>query len=274
MNKDIESKIRMLALDLPIGQSTRAVCPICDAKHEQSMTITRQPLGVSYRCFRAKCSRRGFLESVPNTEVYKAEKAFVPHKFSRELSNPTLVLMNYLESRYNIPDKEISKQGWKYVADGHRIYIPIYDLLGHEVGAVTKKLPMNIRPHYVIPSVDDGPKSIVYWFNDTEKLHFPLRDSLTKTVIIVEDSISAIRIAQHRSSAALLGTHMTGKQILFLAQNFERIVFILDPDALTKATALAEKCKLLFKSSMVLPTRADPKDASPEDFKKLMEKIK
>src|SRR5690606_20440770 len=84
---------------------------------------------------------------------------------------------------------------------------------------------------------------------------------------LVEDTISAIRMARYCYVAAILGSNVSHKNMAWIADNFTHIVMCLDPDATIKAVEQKKKYGSLFKSFKVKVLTADPKDMSENQLR-------
>lgn len=80
-----------------------------------------------------------------------------------------------------------------------------------------------------------------------------------QTLVIVEDPVSAMRIAPLRPSMPLLGSHLATSRLIALTGLYDSIWFWLDSDKLKEARAMAERARLIDIHVKVIYTDLDPK---------------
>jgi hypothetical protein len=260
--------IRDACIDLAVGDTERIMCPYCMAKHEQSMRITRAPEGLHAKCYRAKCGKYAFVPSTPQHKSHKPLKKFEARAFSGTLIEIPPSVYEEVYDRYGLVPEELA--GMKYCADHNLLHMPIRNIYGYEIGAQTKCLG------------DPGeyPKAITYFYNDTHKAHFEwphifdtigtARVAPTDTIVIVEDILSAIKVARMLPACALLSHTMTPDVANLLATNFNTVLMLLDPDALMAAMRTKKKYSLLFGNFLVRQLSNDPKDTPWEELKEVL----
>ena len=84
------------------------------------------------------------------------------------------------------------------------------------------------------------------------------------TVVLVEDQVSAARMAKHVTSVALLGCHLNDTLLQFLAKHTKHLKIALDYDALDKAVKMAAQVSPLFQSVAVWSLPIDIKNMDEE----------
>ena len=263
-NKSLENAKRdALKLDasfLDIGEQNNTIpCPECGVP--KSFGVTRVPEGLVYNCLRVTCGARGFIPMVGGFQ-YSAEKAL--KRKEKPKTNPYMgamadlpkAVVTWIGDRYELSPTVIEAQGWKYDNTGHRIIMPLNSYFGYEFGHCGKKLPN---------SVYTGAKAFNYFSREEPtKLAFPKVDKLwkgrNKAIVLVEDVISATKVARYMHCAALLGTNLTHKQIAFLSAHFTEIYMMLDPDAIGKSLLYNRQYGSLFDQFRIINLPADPKD--------------
>lgn len=90
-------------------------------------------------------------------------------------------------------------------------------------------------------------------------------------LVIVEDPVSAIRVAALRDSMPLLGSHLATSRLNAVAGLYKALVVWLDSDKLIEARKIAERAKLIGIQARVIWTELDPKcytDAQIEEILK------
>lgn len=91
------------------------------------------------------------------------------------------------------------------------------------------------------------------------RVHCPL-DS--RSAVIVEDVVSAIKVSRILPSIALLGTNLSLPRIRKLSSEVDTLYIWLDGDKYREGIAFKERYKCLFKNVFVIFTNLDPKEYS------------
>jgi DNA primase len=163
-------------------------------------------------------------------------------------------------------------------ADG-RVYYPQYDITGRVMGYIAR--------YY--PELADGKKlrgAKALWKPVLAKdmsLCFPMMEVLTQAVerkqlAVVEDYPSALRMNSqlHYPTLCLGGTNIYESYInTMLAMGINKLVIVLDADAITKAIKLKRSLGLAFDEVIVIPLLgADPKDMSTSELDKTFKQLR
>ena len=144
----------------------------------------------------------------------------------------------------------------------------ICDYRGYRIGHVLRYYP-ELSPRSPLR----GPKAISYWENRrVPLLHFEWHsEEESDSWVVVEDIVSAKRVAKYKNCIALLGTHLNDDSVSFLIDmGIKNIYIALDQDAWSVAYKLKEKYSLFFRNFSVITwsnTRKDPKDQTEEQLK-------
>lgn len=83
-----------------------------------------------------------------------------------------------------------------------------------------------------------------------------------EVLVLVEDCISAIKVARQYDSMPLLGSNISYGKLADISRLYPTVVFWLDADKLKESRALADRAKLLGINSRVVYTKLDPKEYS------------
>lgn len=268
MSKDFSQReiIKDAALALAVGETTRIVCPYCEARHEQSMIIRREVEGLHARCYRAKCPRSyTFITSLPSSDWLGKQKqrTFSPKYYTKECIDPPWEILHYINDMYEISPEEVEYYHFKYNEEENRLVMPIVNIHGYEIGMQTKALS----------SVVSGPKAISYFFNEGEKAHFVIKPEFynSSTIVLVEDILSATKVGRLLPACALLSHGLTPDVANLLAANFSTMVVMLDPDALTKAVGIKHKYSLFFRNFSIIQLSKDPKDSPFTELQQILQ---
>lgn len=91
-----------------------------------------------------------------------------------------------------------------------------------------------------------------------------------ETCVIVEDSLSSLKIARVCDSLALLGTSLHTDKALDLAKKYQQVFVWLDRDKFKEGWEIADKLSFLGLKTQVILTDKDPKYYSEDE---IMEKL-
>jgi len=250
--------IRTEALSIEEGSTTTVYCPFCDNEkpYAPSLSLTRNEDGLVYNCYRAVCSGRGFIGSMPYERLDKAPVKPTTNPFTGETKGLTSQVYDALWNNYRIRPQEAAP----FRLSGGRLIMP---MVRHDGGVWGKNSKAWYNP-------TSGKKSINYISVPYEAgVHWATPNRNCETAILVEDILSATRVRQDTPwhSVALLGTKFNDNTVKSLMQKgIKHVVVALDPDALSKAVWIVNKYRVFFNTFKVLSLSKDPKDLSEEEF--------
>jgi len=89
-------------------------------------------------------------------------------------------------------------------------------------------------------------------------------------IIVVEDSLSAIKVNRVENSMELLGSNLSMHKALRLSRVFSHLTLWLDSDKLLTATKFVNKYSSLFDKCDYIYTEKDPKEYSTEEIRKIL----
>lgn len=81
----------------------------------------------------------------------------------------------------------------------------------------------------------------------------------TTGLIVVEDSLSAIKCARLMDSIPLFGSSISNNKLTRIVKGYERVYIWLDSDKYRNAQHIAIRCKVLGKQAECIYTELDPK---------------
>lgn len=263
MNDSTRTEIRLRAATLAIGQTLPlSICPFCNGgmSEEKSFSISRVEAGLLYHCYRATCANSGgFLaaEGAHLSQAVSPKKVFTPKVFkdrTQELSHAQVL---FFQNKFGLTKEELEDNRIAYCPTRNSFVFPIHDIRGYNIGVVDRSY------------ADRKPKSISHWEKDLPKLHFPYQKDRGDSIVLVEDTISAIKVCRYISAAALLGSHLSADVAEYLVSvGIKRVILALDPDAIKKALKIQKKYKALFpKGFEVKFLDKDPKDQTDAAIK-------
>ena len=234
------------------GEQVRDVCPFCGGGRtkERSFVAINEGGVIRYICHRGSCGKKGTWLSefeVSKTLATNSEKVFKPwpHKYT-----PPKQELKSFASKYHLSDADLARlRPMKCTDDyGHsRWWYPIFGPHGSVHGGCARTLEP-IRPK-TLTFVEDG-YSLGSWY---------VKDG-AETVALVEDQVSACKLAERVTTVALMGCHLNDTLLMFLAKHTKHLKIALDYDALDKATKMAERVAPYFHSVQVIPLTSDIKN--------------
>ena len=247
------------------GETLRTICPVCwgGRTKEKSFSITRIQTGFLYKCFRASCGKEGIVGA---TLAHKKKDRVSTGLSKRYMGDfgalPPLVYEEYFK-KYDLSVETIQNQGICFATDIGRIHFPIYDYRGWIIGENLKAV-----------SKTQKPKNLINKFNDVPLLHFPLGMDVGKTLVLVEDQVSAIKVSKLYPCASLMGTSVSDEGLKLLKQIGIKAVNILmdgDDAGVTASFKIGAKLEPFFDTRIsFLPKHHDPKDISLDKLKEII----
>lgn len=94
----------------------------------------------------------------------------------------------------------------------------------------------------------------------------------TSSVVVVEDSISSIKVSRVLPASELLGSSLSRHKAVGLSRLFDNLIIWLDADKVATAIKFKETYGILFKSIRVIYTDKDPKEYSTEEIRNVLDK--
>jgi hypothetical protein len=160
--------------------------------------------------------------------------------------------------KYDISIPEALKHGWKYSPSWNQLVFLFKDQEG-KVEAWQARNFTEGKPKYYSQGLING---ILPIFHTTKS------QSVERTLLIVEDVISAARIAHQSDAMPCLGSHLPVRKINALKRLYSRLIVWLDHDKWKEACEIADKAKWLGMSARVVYTEKDPKEYSDDEIRK------
>ena len=258
-------QLRSLASELGTNETGRFLCPGCGggSSKEKSLVITAYTHHIVYHCFRAKCGTTGALSTTG--EVRQAPKVKAkPRPYGGPLYPVPKEIHDLVFGKYELSPDVVRDQGITYAPEINRIRFPLHNYMGYVFGE-------NLRG--VLP--EQKPKALMNKFNDVPSLHFPLGMEVGSVLVLVEDQISSIKVAQVHPCAALMGTNLDLKGLKqLLVLGVKKVILMLDgDDAGLVASVKLSKQLLPFMetANCILPDGMDPKDLPLVKLKEMID---
>lgn len=254
-----------IAESLPIGGVSRSICPVCrgGTTGESSFCVGREPDRVWWKCFRGSCSSYPGVtggERLPQAEVNRRLDRLKPYQgWSGNLEGKDL---DYFLDRFELSNPDM-KLGLNYA-----YLIPYRNVWGQVRGHILRQPSWQGPPWAPRPVDETLPKTKVYP-SSTEPVQGWYRAPDNHNVVLVEDSISAMKVAEAGLTAvALLGVGLNAEKVRDIARFGPRsVTFALDPDAQSQAAQLARKWGLYFERTRVVALECDPKDIPLDELR-------
>lgn len=276
--------VKLGAVDIAVGETSRDIaCPSCG--HDKDFTVSRTREGILYHCYRAKCGIRGFAPTIASSITSRKKgKKKKPKTHMRPLARLPAGICRWITQKYNIPSDEILDNHFKWDYTVNYLYMPIYNSIGYEIGACIKRLPERFcRKDTNKEYYETQNKVVHYWFNDNAvKLHYPprVKSSLhDKPVVLVEDTLSAIRVSQFAPAIALLGHNISDSMIKDIRQHTRRVILALDKDTwymrkrglLPTPLYFKKKFGLFFDEFRIVQVPCDPKSMDDKQIQEMIQ---
>ncbi len=252
------TEIYDMAMELGDGeQGTGFKCPFCEGgdKKERSFSVKREAGKAQYICHRASCGRRGVIPAT-GTAIVKDKPETEMAPFQRAVSSLVELpneMKKLLEERYYFNSTDFGRLDAKWAPAMERMFMPICSLDYQKSGGTLRSFKPDVKPKtYTYVNKFDRPTQAWYrnWSNGT-----------TDNILIVEDQLSAARVANVTSAVALCGTNINLQGIREIANvDPQEVVFCLDADAFKTGLALQAKWGGMFKKCKVVKPPKDLKN--------------
>lgn len=248
---------------------TGKVCPACNggSSQEGSLSVTGRSDTLLYNCHRSSCAFAGVVGRTGNVRGSSRNK-----KSNRGVHIPTYPLteatLKLLASKFYIEAEAIRLAETQWTGDGdgfyeRRVAYPIY-------GPDSKKRGANYRSYQGYT-----PKSLINLFSDDAIACSWYRWRRTSDcVVLVEDQMSAIKVAGRYHSMALLGTNLSDAKIEEIKQlGYKRVFLSLDNDATAEAIKIQIANRSKLPNLLVMALQKDIKDMKPDEMEEYFNRL-
>lgn len=246
----------------PETTSTGQVCPKCrgGSSHERSLSVGRTGAFLWWRCHRASCQWVGKETVQGSTEpaTHGEKKGKYERKFNRQRLPGSMVKMFY--EQYYLDDETLQRAGWSYTPDydglGARVIIPMYGPDGSLRGEQFRSYDGHSKKALINGLLAEN---LVGWYRWRK---------YGKQLIIVEDAVSAVRVAQAGvDSLCLFGTTLSVDRAIEIgAQEYSKVYLSLDNDATTTAIKAVFTMRKYIPNLYIKPLEKDIKDMTPDEL--------
>lgn len=275
------SELRMLGEGLPIGATANGeICPRCGGGRtaERSLSVTRvDALRLAYCCHRATCGAHGFIGGTPSSGTSVSVRAERGVKTTELYSAETRGLgeewLSELGSRYRFSEDEIRRFGWNEEVNSGWLVVRIRQPDGKERGVHTRSRNGSGQSS---ATRDYRGQSTPWmgWFFCHERGR--TREGGKSPIVLVEDVLSAAKVATVFDSASLMGCNLSLDQFLE-AQAVAKgspIVLALDRDATGKALNHVHRYGFISGGNLIpLLLSKDLKYSSCEEIRNMIAEV-
>lgn len=248
------------------------VCPACKggSSEETSLSVSRRDGLLLFNCFRSSCGFRGAI----GISTAGGEKSSKSSSVRSRTCIPSMQLdqatAKLLASKYGISRETIRVAGLRWTGEGtsnyaRRVSFPIFGPDSRERGTSYRSYEGKQPKALIRFTSDDAVALSWYKFQRTSRL-----------LVLVEDQVSAMKIAPFYHSAALLGTNLAENKVdEILAQNpkYDRIYLSLDSDAVYEAIKTQLYWRSRVPNLLVLGIQKDIKNMNDTEFKEYLERL-
>lgn len=173
-------------------------------------------------------------------------------------------VVNWLR-KYDVTIEEALKHGWKYSKHWDQLIFPFY---GENESQLTLWQGRNFGG-----GQESGPKRRKYYNQGRPAdilpiFRAPQQENKCRSLVVVEDVLSAVRIARQSDAMPCLGSYLPAKKLMRLRAFYETIVIWLDADKIKEAREIADMAKWIGFRTKVVYTDLDPKEYSDEEITK------
>lgn len=154
--------------------------------------------------------------------------------------------------KYGVTDREIARERIAFNPSKSVLVLPVYD--GERL-VLTNSRYFGDNP--------DHPKYVTKGYKNQHFKLFPCPGS--RTVVLTEDYVSALRIGRQHNAIPLLGTSVPMELVLRLLGRFEPVLVWLDPDKRREALQLSHRISQYVASRAILSDK-DPKDYTDDEI--------
>jgi hypothetical protein len=258
-----------VAADFAYGDVRRVPCPDCQ---QRDFVVGREPGRVWWCCFRASCGLRGMSGDarLPQPHRVALLPSIMPYE-GRALT-PSVADEQYFKARFDLNGVTVQKH--IRVTDRDEYLLPYRGPLGNIRGYVLRQ-PWWAGPPFPPRKGDETAQTKTKLYRHTTEpkmawyMPAPSWRRQEERVVIVEDQISAMRVAQALQvpCVALMGSGINADGVRDIAALRPLTVMIaLDPNAQGNAQQMRVKWGGYWERCRIVALEQDPKDVSYADL--------
>lgn len=246
----------------PESTSTGQVCPKCRGGRgqERSLSVGRTGAFLWWRCHRASCAFVGkhTLNSDGPTTFEEKNRGGHERQFKRQALPGKLITMFYEQNR--LTPETLEQARWSYTPNydgyGPRVIMPIFSPDGRVRGESFRSYDGHRKKALINGQLAENMISWYRW------------KKYGKLLLIVEDPVSAVRLAQAGvDSLSLMGTMMSVDRALEIReQEYNRVVLSLDNDASAQAIKYVHEYRRYIPNFYVALLDKDIKNMTEQEL--------
>jgi hypothetical protein len=166
-------------------------------------------------------------------------------------------------ARYGISVGEAIKHGWKYSPYWDQLVFIFNDEEGNPACVQARNFRKGAKTKYYNQGSPSNVLPVFYPKREGEA-----GEGMDVAIVVVEDALSASRIASSCPSMPCLGSYLPSHKLMALKRlKFNRLITWLDSDKLKESREIAQRAKWLGFDTRVVYTELDPKEYSNEEIK-------
>ena len=247
------------------GESVNGeLCPACvgGPTGERTLSVTCREGRLLWICYRASCGFKGATgTSGSQVQGTKTESGSTRGAAGRWIARESESLdpsrREVLLGRYQIGGEAISKHSLGQYEG--RVVLPVHSAQGEPLGCTLRSLEGAFPKS--ISHVEQG---VIAWYTNRT----------TRTLIIVEDQLSAIRASDYVNSVALLGTNLNQERATEIREAGLRPAYLaLDKDAWELSVRYAKQYRT-YLGLQLLRLDKDIKDMTDEEAGDLLSNVR
>lgn len=210
--------------ELPDGATAAGqLCPACEGGPARARTfsVTRDGQALRFYCHRASCDCRGSTLGGgrfggPSTKV-PPTRGIVGRSYIRTAESLPSEVAERIATSYGISQEQTARWGLGWDPKENRLVLPVLNFQGEAEGSVLRSL------NGAVPKTISHTEPLALaWYSNPR----------SRTCIIVEDQLSAIRAADYCNAVALLGTNLNEDRAYEIkGAGFTDVYIALDADA-------------------------------------------
>ena len=230
-------------------------CPKCGSRNNLGVYIdgSKWCFGCGYY-MKADGTSVKSMERLLSPTIESGNSIELPYDFTIDIPKIPYAWLK----KYSLTNEEISENRLGWSAENELLIIPYFDAENKIILWQGRYFPTRTPKVHTVGRPDNF---ILSPANTLES---------NGRVVVVEDSISAIKVSRYCKSTPILGSTLSMHKAVQLSRVFSHLTFWLDYDKLSSMVKFNEKYRSLFDKSDVIITELDPKDVPDEQIKELL----
>lgn len=246
------------------------VCPACKGgtSEEGSLSVTRRGELLLYNCHRASCGFSGRVRADGTGSRIKLRPEEKDGRVSVTSTPLNPATTGFLAAKFGIGRETLDLAELRWTGEGRHNY-------GRRVGFPIVG-PDSKRRGYSYRSYEGSTPKALIELTSKEQPALSWYKFLRKSdiLVLVEDQVSAIKLAPHVHSCALLGTHLSEAKVHEIKeQGYRRIYLCLDPDAVFTAIKMQLALRHSLPNMYVLGIECDIKNMDKGQFDAFLNRL-